>query len=310
VEKKFLQKTDQQQVQRLDAETQLPQVMLEWLAARKSDATIKAYGAAIFSRVPEIVAIIEANRASEITAEVAWATAEWLSRKYKPATVAATLSALSSLWKHLQSRGLVHENPWPTQSPRVRETVGERILEESQVRALIAAARPGLERRLIRMLYATGARISELCTPTPRARERERERHGLYWRDVRFHADGSATLSLYGKRGKTRTVKIPPEAATDLGHPGPADQPVLLDEHGKPLDRFAAYKIVRRVAARANMRGVSPHWLRHAHAAHALLHGAPPNVIQATLGHADLRTTSLYTRIVSGEGSASYLDLS
>ena len=287
----------------------LPAPLVDWLASRRTDATVRAYGAAIMSRVPEIIEIIGRGQAELIDAKVAWATVEWLSRRYKPATVAATISALSSLWRHLQAHGIVRDNPWPAQAPRVRETVVERILTEEQLDRLLAAAAPGLERRLIRLLYATGARVSELCVPTPRARERERERHGLYWRDVRFHVDGSAVVSLYGKRGKTRTVQLPPEAAADLGRPGPADQPVLLDERGRPLTRFDAYHLVKRVAYRAGMPGVSPHWLRHAHGAHALLHGAPPNVVQATLGHADLRTTSIYTRIVAGEGSARYLDL-
>jgi site-specific recombinase XerD len=44
--------------------------------------------------------------------------------------------------------------------------------------------------------------------------------------------------------------------------------------------------------------GVNPaasvHWLRHAHASHAIDNGAPITLVSATLGHADLKTTSVY----------------
>ena len=52
---------------------------------------------------------------------------------------------------------------------------------------------------------------------------------------------------------------------------------------------------------------VSPAWLRHAHASHALDRGAPIHLVQSTLGHADLRTTSAYTHARPGDSSARYL---
>ena len=48
----------------------------------------------------------------------------------------------------------------------------------------------------------------------------------------------------------------------------------------------------------AQAEKVSPHWLRHAHATHALDKGAPLRLVQATLGHASLDTTSKYLHIL------------
>ena len=66
--------------------------------------------------------------------------------------------------------------------------------------------------------------------------------------------------------------------------------------------------IVRQAAKQAGVTGtVSPHWLRHAHASHALDHGAPIHLVQATLGHASVSTTSAYLHARPGDSSARYL---
>ena len=46
--------------------------------------------------------------------------------------------------------------------------------------------------------------------------------------------------------------------------------------------------------AMASIPAASIHWLRHAHASHAIDNGAPITLVSATLGHADLKTTSVY----------------
>jgi len=61
------------------------------------------------------------------------------------------------------------------------------------------------------------------------------------------------------------------------------------------------------VAERAGVNtAASVHWLRHAHACHAIDNGAPITLVPATLGHADLKTTSVY-HARPGESSGRYL---
>ena len=63
-----------------------------------------------------------------------------------------------------------------------------------------------------------------------------------------------------------------------------------------------------RVGLRVGKGGVSPHWVRHAHATHALEHGhAPIHLVQATLGHASVATTSKYLHARPTDSSARYL---
>ncbi len=66
--------------------------------------------------------------------------------------------------------------------------------------------------------------------------------------------------------------------------------------------------IVRQAARRAGVdKDVSPHWMRHAHASHALDRGAAIHVVMSTLGHSSIGTTSRYTHARPGESSSKYL---
>jgi hypothetical protein len=67
---------------------------------------------------------------------------------------------------------------------------------------------------------------------------------------------------------------------------------------------------VRQAALHAGIGDrVSPHWLRHAHPSHALDHGAPIHLVQATLGHNSVATMSRYLHARPGDSSARFLAL-
>ena len=68
------------------------------------------------------------------------------------------------------------------------------------------------------------------------------------------------------------------------------------------------HRIVKAAAKRAGLSdSVSAHWLRHAHVSHALDAGAPAHLVQATVGHASLATTSRYAHARPSDSSARYL---
>ena len=71
--------------------------------------------------------------------------------------------------------------------------------------------------------------------------------------------------------------------------------------------RTAAGWSRRRRGGRGCPRGTSPHWLRHAHASHALDARAPVHLVRDTLGHASLATTSRYAHARPGDSSALHL---
>ena len=77
---------------------------------------------------------------------------------------------------------------------------------------------------------------------------------------------------------------------------------------GGALDARQVRRIVAAAARRAGVEGnVSPHWLRHAHASHALDRGAAIHLVQATLGHSSVATTGKYLHARPSESSSKYL---
>jgi len=77
---------------------------------------------------------------------------------------------------------------------------------------------------------------------------------------------------------------------------------------GGHLDRSQINRIVEAAAKRALVnKKVSPHWLRHAHATHALESGADIGLVQKTLGHDNVATTSRYLQARPDDSSAMYV---
>lgn len=77
---------------------------------------------------------------------------------------------------------------------------------------------------------------------------------------------------------------------------------------GGHLTDLAVNYIVKDAEERAGVNpAASVHRLRRAHASHAIDNGAPITLVSATLGHADLKTTSVYAHARPGESSGRYL---
>jgi integrase/recombinase XerD len=181
-------------------------------------------------------------------------------------------------------------------APRIKDTLASRILDEAEVLRMLDAARPGRDSALLRLLYGSGVRVSEAC--------------GLSWADAQPRLD-AGTITTLGKGGKKRTILLSARAWAELvGLRGamPDDAPVFASRPGRRLDRSALLRIVKATAKRARIkRTVSPHSMRHAHASHALDRGAPIHVVQATLGHSSLATTSRYTHARPNDSSGRYV---
>jgi integrase/recombinase XerD len=166
---------------------------------------------------------------------------------------------------------------------------------------LIRTVRQGRDRLILEVAYFGGLRVSEVV--------------GLVWAQVISRDSGEVQLEVLGKGDKVRQVLIPAEIATRLlasRGDAPASAPVFgsVRRPGQPLTERAVNYIVKDAAKRAGInRAASVHWLRHAHASHAIDNGAPITLVSATLGHADLKTTSVYAHARPGESSGRYLKL-
>lgn len=208
-----------------------------------------------------------------------------------------TLSAVKSLFTFAHKIGYLRFNVAAAlKAPTVKHTLAERILSESEVHAMIALTPRRRDQLLLRVLYASAGRVSEVCA--------------LTWADVQPNGD-SGQLTLFGKGGKTRAVKLSKatwQALQAYRQGAGSTDPVFASQKGGSLDASQVHRIVRAAAQRAGIAGnVSPHWLRHSHASHALERGASVALVRDTLGHASLAITSMYTHAKPSESSALHL---
>ena len=100
---------------------------------------------------------------------------------------------------------------------------------------------------------------------------------------------GQVQLSVVRKGGVVRQVLLPEAVSRALL------SLFASRKTGARLTERAVLGIVKRAAANAGIEApVSPHWLRHAHASHAIDRGATLPEVQTTLGHGNIATTSGY----------------
>jgi integrase/recombinase XerD len=212
------------------------------------------------------------------------------------ATIRREVSAIRTYYGFLLGEGRVASDP----SDRLESPRRGRVLPDTlgvrEVEALLAA--PHLDeplawrdRALLELGYGAGLRVSELC--------------GLALTDLLLAEN---LVRVFGKGGKERLVPI---GRTVIGavsvylhqlrpelDRGASGGRVLLNARGRPLSRVGAWGIVKRAAARADIRKtVTPHTLRHSFATHLLEGGADLRAVQEMLGHADLSTTQIYTHV-------------
>ena len=214
-----------------------------------------------------------------------------------PSSRARTLAAIKSLLAFGQRTGYLPLNVGAAlKLPTAKNTLAERILSETQVHRLLALEPNHRNQVLLRLLYVAGLRVSELAA--------------LKWRDLQPR-DDAGQVTIFGKGQKTRVVLLPISVWRELERLGrrPAHAPVFASRRGGGhLHPTAVERVVWRAARRAGIEGkVSPHWLRHAHATHALDRGAPIHLVQATLGHASVATTGRYLHARPTDSSARYL---
>jgi integrase/recombinase XerD len=147
------------------------------------------------------------------------------------------------------------------------------------------------DRAILELLYATGARVSEVVNM-----------------DLDDLIDPEI-VRLFGKGSKERIVpvgkyaqaavaaylvRVRPTLAT-LSRGTPA---LFLNQRGSRLSRQSIWQIISNAAQAAKLGvEVSPHTFRHSFATHLLEGGADVRVVQELLGHASVTTTQIYTLV-------------
>lgn len=274
------------------------EAFLEMLAAERGHArnTLLAYGRDLADFAGQLpVPVAEATDA-QLRAYLDSLRAQGLAAT----TQARKLSCLRQFFRFLYREGHRADDPTTLlDSPRLPRAL-PRPLAEPEILALIeaAGAEPSPRREmllaLLEIAYSAGLRVSELV--------------GLPRQAL---AGEAAALLLTGKGGKQRLVpltQVARQAAAAWLSVAPKGARFLFPARGgtKPLPRQRVGVLLKQLALRAGLdpARVSPHVLRHSFATHMLDHGADLRSLQTMLGHSDIATTQVYTRVALSRAAA------
>ncbi len=214
-------------------------------------------------------------------------------------SVARSLAALRSLYKHLAQEGEVEQNPaalvatpkLPKKLPRVPTIEEVNTVLDSEMPECSAFNQR--DQVILELLYGCGIRNSELI--------------GINVDDIRWSNEmilvrGKGRKERYvpfGDSAKAAVQSYLPERQRVLGETKrTTERALLVNLRGSRLTTRSVGRIVKQIAvARGLSPDVHPHTLRHAFGTHMLEEGADLRAIQEMLGHERLSTTQRYTQL-------------
>jgi integrase/recombinase XerC len=224
-----------------------------------------------------------------------------------PASIARALSAWRSFFRWRAEQGLGDLNPAAgTRPPRRAQRLPKALAPDTAVRlaAHVADDSPLALRdhALIELLYSSGLRLAELVSLDRRYFEAE----GSLPRSTSWIDLEAAEVMVRGKGNKSRIVPVGRSALEAIRAwlaarerlPARDDRALFVSELGT---RIAPRSVQQRVTLRARQLGldehVHPHVLRHSMASHVLQSSGDLRAVQELLGHANIATTQIYTRL-------------
>ncbi|MEM7812914.1 MAG: tyrosine recombinase XerC [Planctomycetota bacterium] len=216
--------------------------------------------------------------------------------RYAKTTVARRLACLRSFFKYLRRQGKVASNPAiALRTPRVGRRLPHFLTTEEVGRLLNTPpgeTAAGLrDRAMLETLYSGGLRVAELVAI-----------------DVDDYDAAQAVVRVLGKGRKERVAPVGSYAADALAawqavrepRVGHADggRALFLNKFGTRITTRSVGRLLEKHIKAAGLDDkTSPHTLRHSFATHLLDNGADIRSVQELLGHADLKTTQIYTHV-------------
>jgi integrase/recombinase XerD len=218
-------------------------------------------------------------------------------RGYASSTVGRKVAAVKSYFHFLVADGVLQDDPTASvDSPQVDKHLPYPLSPEEVERLLAAVAGTdspkGLrDRAILELMYATGMRASELIQLEVSAMDLE-----------------AGTVRCVGKGDKERILPVYGRAREAIqiylesGRPGLLQgrrgAALFVNHRGRPLTRQGLWLIVKECATAAGIdREVTPHTLRHSFATHMLDGGAGLRELQQLLGHTNISSTQIYTKV-------------
>ena len=212
-------------------------------------------------------------------------------------SIARHTTTLRNLYQFLLREGVIDHDPTEFLPLPKQWSTLPKVLSLDDIDRMIAApdsAKPvGIrDRAMMELLYATGMRVSELCS--------------VHAADLE---SALGVLRVTGKGNKQRLVPVGRAALAaiaqyvDNGRPrllkGRASPYLFVTARGGKLDRRSFWKSLIGYGKKAGIfHGLTPHVIRHSFATHLVERGADLRSVQTMLGHEDISTTQIYTHVV------------
>lgn len=213
------------------------------------------------------------------------------------ATVTRSLASIKSFFNYMVAMGKTTGNPAKSVAPAKVERKLPQILTGKEVELFLeqpecSDLKGVRDRAMLELLYATGIRVSELIA--------------LDVDDLNLH---SGMLRCESK-GRERIIPLYPAAVRALSDYVRAVRPQLVESddeaalfvnmNGERMSRQGFWKLIKYYQEKAGIqKEITPHTLRHSFAAHLLENGADLHSIQEMLGHADISSTQIYSRLIN-----------
>jgi len=220
-------------------------------------------------------------------------------REYARSTVARKVAAVRSYFHFLVADGVLRDDPTATvDSPPANKRIPRPLTQQEVARLLTDPAQSSTstptalrDQALLELMYATGMRASEVVQLKLDALNLEDGTvrcvgKGNKERILPLYRRAREALKAYLEHGRAELLR------------GKDERAVFVNHLGGPLTRQGLWLIVKERAQAAGIsRRVSPHMLRHSFATHMLDGGAGLRELQQLLGHANISSTEIYTKV-------------
>ena len=203
--------------------------------------------------------------------------------------------AIKSFFAFLYRSGHMAGNPSDGLVPPKSEQKEPRVLSKGEYEALLrACSHHPRDSAIIELLLQTGLRLSEVARLTLDDVELPRR--------IGKDAETMGRLHTVGKGRKERWIPLNYKACRALRtwlntRPNEQDRALFVTKFRRPMGPRAIQHLVRKHMGEAGIKGASVHTLRHTFATHHVASGTSLRTVQEVLGHADLKTTSIYVQL-------------
>ena len=145
---------------------------------------------------------------------------------------------------------------------------------------------------MLELLYATGIRVTELISLRV-------EDINLPLEYIRCGSDTKSRIIPIGAQAKFSLRRYLDKVRENMVL-RPDEEVLFVNCNGKPMTRQGFWKIIKAYAKKAGIQeDITPHMLCHSFAAHLIENGADLRSVQEMLGHSDISTTQIYTKLTN-----------